>query len=437
MLPFRKNRRIAIILVFLSLAVFYFVFPFLFPGGFLNLHLALGGPKGNPDTSTRCNNRLKVYMYDLPRRFNFGILQRNDLEQDLPWPHDKKAPLWPKKIGLRKQHNVEYWMTLDLLGQREYAPGLESQAVRVENPEEADVFFVPFFSSLSFNTYGKTMRDPDTEYDKALQAELVAFLKASEWWQKSLGRDHVIPMHHPNSFRFFRDELNSSILIVADFGRSSANISRLGKDVVAPYTHVVKAIGAEKDPYRSRNVLLYFQGQIVRKDEGIVRAQLEKLLKSHPRVHFEDGTATPQGVKQATEGMRASLFCLHPAGDTPSSCRLFDAIASHCVPIIVSDKIELPFEDELDYREFCLFFSVEEALQPGYLLKALENISERRWLELWSRLKDVGHHFNYEGPSQPEDAINMIWRQLHNRLPSIKLAINRSKRLKIKDWIWW
>ncbi|KAJ6873497.1 hypothetical protein NC651_032389 [Populus alba x Populus x berolinensis] len=53
--------------------------------------------------------------------------------------------------------------------------------------------------------------------------------------------------------------------------------------------------------------------------------------------------------------MASSKFCLNIAGDTPSSNRLFDAIASQCVPVIISDGIELPFEDVLDYSEFGIF----------------------------------------------------------------------------------
>lgn len=43
------------------------------------------------------------------------------------------------------------------------------EAVRVSDPELADAFFVPFFSSLSFNTHGHTMTDPATEIDRKLQ----------------------------------------------------------------------------------------------------------------------------------------------------------------------------------------------------------------------------------------------------------------------------
>ena len=41
--------------------------------------------------------------------------------------------------------------------------------VRVMDPENADAFFVPFFSSLSFNSHGHNMTDPATEIDHQLQ----------------------------------------------------------------------------------------------------------------------------------------------------------------------------------------------------------------------------------------------------------------------------
>ena len=45
----------------------------------------------------------------------------------------------------------------------------ERKAVRVSDPITADAFFVLFFSSLSFNTHGHKMTDPETEVDHQLQ----------------------------------------------------------------------------------------------------------------------------------------------------------------------------------------------------------------------------------------------------------------------------
>lgn len=74
-------------------------------------------------------------------------------------------------------------------------------------------------------------------------------------------------------------------------------------------------------------------------------------LKSAQDIVIEEGSAGALGKAAAQDGMRKSLFCLSPAGDTPSSARLFDAIVSGCIPVIISDELELPFEGILDYRE--------------------------------------------------------------------------------------
>jgi hypothetical protein len=165
-----------------------------------------------------------------------------------------------------------------------------------------------------------------------------------------------------------------------------------------------------------------------------VRRKLANLLENRTDLHFVNSLLSEEGVEQATKGMRSSRFCLHPAGDTPSSCRLFDAIVSHCVPVIVSDKIELPFEDELDYTEFALFFSAEEAIRPrDYLLNYLRNFDKEHWLRMWKRLKEVSHHFHYQHPPKTDDAVNMIWKQVQRKLPAAQLAIHRLQRHNLAD----
>lgn len=122
---------------------------------------------------TGSSTPLKVYMYELPRRFHVGMLDKRDGIDDNAAVTAENLPPWPEKSGLRKQHSVEYWMMASLLydgdGGEENVTTTSREAVRVLDPESADAFFVPFFSSLSFNTHGHTMTDPETEIDKQLQ----------------------------------------------------------------------------------------------------------------------------------------------------------------------------------------------------------------------------------------------------------------------------
>ncbi|XP_042500752.1 probable arabinosyltransferase ARAD1 [Macadamia integrifolia] len=420
-------------LFFLVVLISFFVFT-----GNLDLrtHFSFSQLPQQQQQLSLCRTRspLRVFMYDLPSRFNVGMLDRLS-SNEIP-VNARNLPQWPSNSGLKRQHSVEYWMMASLLYEGEGDAEDTREAIRVLDPENADVFFVPFFSSMSFNTHGINMTDPDTEIDRQLQIDLLEFLRKSKHWQRSGGRDHVIPMQHPNAFRFLRDQVNASIFIIADFGRYPKSMSYLRKDVVAPYGHVVDSFVDDDppDPFESRTTLLFFRGRTVRKAEGIIRAKLAKILLGYDDVHYERSFATGESIKMSSQGMRLSKFCLNPVGDTPSSCRLFDAIVSHCVPVIVSDRIELPYEDELDYNEFSIFFSFQEALKPGYMVQQLRQIPKERWMKMWERLKNISYHYEFQYPPKKEDAVNMLWRQVSRKLPGLKLAQHRSRRLKIPDW---
>ncbi|KAK4283476.1 hypothetical protein QN277_000423 [Acacia crassicarpa] len=417
--------------------VFILLFSYTILIGFLDIRSYFNPPSKFPVVSPgpRASERpLRVYMYDLPRRFNVGMINRRSTAETPVTVRD--WPPWPKNSGLKRQHSVEYWMMGSLLyeGEEDYR-----EAIRVSDPEMADVFFVPFFSSLSFNTHGRNMTDPATEIDRRLQIDLIDYLSQSKYWERSEGRDHVIPMTHPNAFRFLRDQVNESIQVVVDFGRYPKNVSNLRKDVVTPYVHVVDSFEDDEspDPYESRTTLLFFRGKLFRKDEGIVRVKLANILSGYDDVHYERSVATGENIKLSSKGMRSSKFCLSPAGDTPSSCRLFDAIVSHCVPVIVSDQIELPFEDEIDYTQFSLFFSFEEALEPGHMVDQLRKFPKEKWVEMWRKLKNISRHYEFQYPPKREDAVNMLWRQIKHKLPEVQLSTHRSRRLKIPDWWQW
>jgi hypothetical protein len=117
------------------------------------------------DPKTECSLPLNVYMYDLPRKYNMGLLKKDDPNQELPWTNPV-APPWSLDFGVNRQHSVEYWLMVYLLNARDCKDG-EMAAVRVKDPKQADVFFVPFFSAL--NNYGYKMLGPDAMVAKQLQ----------------------------------------------------------------------------------------------------------------------------------------------------------------------------------------------------------------------------------------------------------------------------
>ncbi|WVZ92758.1 hypothetical protein U9M48_038801 [Paspalum notatum var. saurae] len=394
-----------------------------------------GEGEGERERSKRCDAgsaALRVYVYDLPAEFHFGMLGWDGKGKAAAWPDVRDAGAVPHYPGgLNLQHSVAYWLTLDILSSALALPpgGRPCVAVRVANASLADVFFVPFFASLSYNRHSKLRRGERASRNRVLQAELVKYLMRKEEWRRWGGKNHLVVPHHPNSMMEARKKLSAAMFVLSDFGRYSPDVANLKKDVIAPYMHVVRSLGdADSPAFDQRPVLAYFQGAIHRKAGGKVRQRLYQLLKDEHDVHFTYGSVRQNGIRRATAGMSTSKFCLNIAGDTPSSNRLFDAIVSHCVPVIVSDDIELPFEDVLDYSEFCVFVRAADAAKKGFLLRLLRGISRDEWTKMWMRLKEVAHHFEFQYPSRSGDAVQMIWGAVARKMHSVQLQIHKRGR---------
>eukprot|EP00246_Nothoceros_aenigmaticus_P004362 TRINITY_DN15878_c0_g1_i1.p1 TRINITY_DN15878_c0_g1~~TRINITY_DN15878_c0_g1_i1.p1 ORF type:complete len:471 (+),score=80.93 TRINITY_DN15878_c0_g1_i1:209-1621(+) len=363
---------------------------------------------------------LRVYMYDLPRKFTYGVIEQYLKSRDMKFEEqgDDSQLHYPGH-----QHSAEWFLFSDLLT----APSskLNPVAARVDDPNEADIFYVPFFSSLSLVVnMVLNLKDP-TYSDEDMQEQLAAWLEKQPTWQRSRGRNHVIVAQDPNALGKVKDRLKSAVLLVSDFGRLKPEEGSLVKDVILPYSHRITSYEHENSSL-TRDTLLFFMGNRYRKEGGKIRDELFPLLETEPDMYIQHGLQSRESRRLAKQGMRTSKFCLHPAGDTPSACRLFDAIVSVCVPVIVSDFIELPFEDQLDYSEFSIFIPTVKALKPGYLAKRLRNVSPQKLARYQERLRMVRRYFEYD---VLDGAVNEIWRQVQHKLHFIKHMIHREKRI--------
>ncbi|KAG7575869.1 Exostosin-like [Arabidopsis thaliana x Arabidopsis arenosa] len=208
---------------------------------------------------------LKVFMYDMSPEFHFGLLGWKPERNDVVWP-DIRVNVPHHPGGLNLQHSVEYWLTLDLLFSELPEDSRSSRAaIRVKNSSEADVVFVPFFSSMSYNRFSKVNQKQKKSQDKELQDNVVKYVTSQKEWKISGGKDHVIMAHHPNSMSTARHKLYPAMFVVADFGRYSPHVANIDKDIVAPYKHLVPSYVNDTSGFDGRPILLYFQGAIYRK----------------------------------------------------------------------------------------------------------------------------------------------------------------------------
>ncbi|CAI0466955.1 unnamed protein product [Linum tenue] len=367
---------------------------------------------------------IRVYVYDMPHKFTYELLRLfATTYRDTNNLTSNGSPVH----RLIEQHSIDYWLWADLISPPSERP-LKNIVIRVENQEDADLFYIPFFTTISFFLLEK-------QDCKSLYREALKWITEQPAWQRSEGRDHIIPVHHPWSFKSVRRYVKKAIWLLPDMD-STGNWYKPGqvyleKDLILPYVANVDLCDATclSETESKRKTLLYFRGRLKRNAGGKIRSKLGSELSGVEDVIIQEGTAGERGKEAAQNGMRKSIFCLNPAGDTPSSARLFDAIVSGCIPVIVSDELELPFEGILDYRKIALFVSSGDALQPGWLLKFLRSVSRAEIKQMQANLAKYARHFVYSSPAQPLGPEDLTWRMMAGKVVNIKLHTRRSQRV--------
>ncbi|MFS7904117.1 putative exostosin [Helianthus anomalus] len=127
------------------------------------------------------------YFLNISHESRVGSDIDNEIKSTSSW-NNKKVPIYPES-PLIKQYSVAYWILGDLVTPPELRSG--SFAKRVFSPEEADVL----------GTAKGVFRKKVGSEDYARQREVLDFVKGSEAWKHSGGRDHVFGvkqciMHH-------------------------------------------------------------------------------------------------------------------------------------------------------------------------------------------------------------------------------------------------
>lgn len=366
---------------------------------------------------------IRVYVYKMPSKFTYDLLWmfRNTYRETSNLTSNG-SPVH----RLIEQHSIDYWLWADLISPE--SERLLRNVVRVDRQDEADLFYIPFFTTISFFLLEK-------QHCKALYREALNWVTEQPAWKRSGGRDHILPVHHPWSFKSVRKFMKNAIWLLPDMD-STGNWYKPGqvfleKDIILPYVPNVELCDAKclSDSYSKRTTLLFFRGRLKRNAGGKIRAKLVAELSGAEGVIMEEGTSGEGGKTAAQNGMRKSIFCLSPAGDTPSSARLFDAVVSGCIPVIVSDELELPFEGILDYRRIALFVSSSDAVQPGWLLTFLRSVTPSHIREMQKNVAQYSRHFLYSSPAQPLGPEDLVWRMMAGKLVNIKLHTRRSQRM--------
>jgi hypothetical protein len=112
--------------------------------------------------------------------------------------------------------------------------------------------------------------------------------------------------------------------------------------------------------------------------------------------------------------MQHSVFCLQPAGDSPTRKSIYDAIAAGCIPVLFDNRygeVAYPFSTRLNYKEFTVSLSLSDQTKMNYLEIIKSRYSSKDIKRLQQRLFQVAHMFQYSYPlnnGEQKDAMGPI-----------------------------
>ncbi|GKV31057.1 hypothetical protein SLEP1_g39798 [Rubroshorea leprosula] len=293
-----------------------------------------------------------------------------------------------------------------------------SSRFRTRKKEEADFFFVP--------TYVKCVHMLEGLTEEEINQTFVEVLSQMPYFRRSGGRDHIFVFPSGNGAHFFTSWaifLNRSIFLTPEGDRTdnkNSSAFNTWKDIIIPgnVDDEMTNLGSplvEPLPLSKRKYLANYLGRAQRLAG---RLQLIELAKQYPeKLEAPDLKLDPPHKLDKMEyfqHLRNAKFCLVPRGLSSWTLRFYESFFVECVPVIISDQIELPFQNVIDYTQMTIKWP---ATQIGpKLLEFLESLPDEVIEEMIARGRRVKCLWVYAPESWPCSAMHGILWELQRKV---------------------
>ncbi|KAK9079106.1 hypothetical protein SSX86_000776 [Deinandra increscens subsp. villosa] len=323
-----------------------------------------------PKTSHGLLNDLKVYIYELPSKYNTDWLSNDRCRNHL----------FASEVAIHRALTKSDFRTFD--------------------PMEADFFFVPVYVSCNFSTVNGF---PAIGHARALLSSAVELISSElPFWKRSNGSDHVFVASHDYGACFHAMEDRAIADGIPEFMKNSIILQTFGVKynhpcqnvehiVIPPYISPEKVQSTLlKSPIDGqRDIFVFFRGKMEVHPKNVsgrfyskrVRTEILRKYGNDRRFYLK----RHRFAGYQSEIVR-SVFCLCPLGWAPWSPRLVESVALGCVPVIIADGIRLPFESAVPWSEISLTVREADVAKLGGVLDyvAATNLSAIQ-RNLWDR----------------------------------------------------
>ncbi|KAI8536440.1 hypothetical protein RHMOL_Rhmol10G0257300 [Rhododendron molle] len=287
---------------------------------------------------------------------------------------------------------------------------IRESGFRTEDPDRADLFFIPISCHK--------MRGKGTSYENMtviVQNYVESLISKYPYWNRTLGADHFFVTCHDVGVRATEGLpllVKNSIRVVCSPSYDVGFIPH--KDVALPQVLQPFALPAGGNDVENRTTLGFWAGHRNSKIRVILARVWEndtELDIANNRINRATGHLVYQKKFYKTK------FCICPGGSQVNSARITDSIHYGCIPVILSNYYDLPFNDILDWRKFSVILKENDVYRLKQILK---DISDSEFVALHENLVKVQKHFQWNSPPVKYDAFHMVMYDLWLRHHVIK-----------------
>ncbi|CAI9111418.1 OLC1v1011640C1 [Oldenlandia corymbosa var. corymbosa] len=256
----------------------------------------------------------------------------------------------------------------------------ESQFV-TDDPDQAHLFFIPISCHK--------MRGKGISYGNMtiiVENYVQGLLQKYPYWNRTLGADHFFVTCHDVGVRATEGLpflVKNSIRAVCSPSYDVGFIPH--KDVALPQVLQPFALPRGGNDVENRTILGYWAGHRNSKIRVILAREWEndtELYVMNNRINRATGALVYQ------KNFYKTKFCICPGGSQVNSARIADSIHYGCIPVILSDYYDLPFNDILNWKKFAVVLKEKDVYQLKQILK---NITQDDFVALHKNLVKVSY----------------------------------------------
>ncbi|KAJ7543651.1 hypothetical protein O6H91_09G046900 [Diphasiastrum complanatum] len=351
------------------------------------------------------SSRTKIKPYHSFDVFQKGMKEMSRKFKVFVYPHSQDEPY--SKVFLPVDHEPSG----NYASESYFKKALNSSHFVTQNPSEADLFFLPFsISALRHDPRVgvEGIQDFVREYVQRISAEY-------PFWNRSNGADHFYVTCHSVGRTAMEKAVEVKVNAIQVVCSSSYYIRGYisHKDIPMPQIWPRQETLPEAHSITQRKNVAFFAGE----GNSPVREKLVKTWANDSDILVHSSRiSTPY-----SESLLTSNYCLHVKGYEVNTARIGDAMFYGCVPVIIANYYDLPFNSVLNWEQFSVLILSSDIPQ---LKKILNSIPHKEYVQMQKLVMKVRKHFQWHSPPLEYDAFYMVMHELWLRRHVVRYPLH-------------